>query len=320
MVLKKPLLISRERSMSEFQLTTPVAFIIFNRPDTTERVFAEIARARPPKLLVVGDGPRANRPGEAEKVAACRAIIDRVNWPCEVLTNYSEANLGCKVRVSSGLDWVFEQVPEAIVLEDDCLPHPTFFRFCQELLERYRDDERIGMISGDNFQFGHSINDDSYYFSNINHIWGWASWRNRWQSDYDVDLKLWPKIREEKRFRNWFGTKSEQDNFAEIIENVYQGKVNTWDYQWNFASRIKGRIAVMPNVNLISNIGFGVEATHTTGQSAFANLPVMPINFPLKHPNMVFANRVLDSRFCQLSMNKSLIGSIKNKIKKIISV
>ena len=306
--------------MSEFQLITPVAFIIFNRPDTTERVFAEIARARPPKLLVVGDGPRANRHGEAEKVAACRAIIDRVDWPCEVLTNYSEANLGCKVRLSSGLDWVFEQVAEAIILEDDCLPHPTFFRFCQELLERYRDDERIGMISGDNFQFGYAINDDSYYFSNINHIWGWASWRNRWQSDYDVDLKLWPKIREEKRFRDWFGTKSEQDNFAEIIENVYQGKIDTWDYQWNFASRIKGRIAVIPNVNSISNIGFGVEATHTTGQSKFANLPIMPINFPLKHPYMVFANRVMDSRFWQLSMNKSIIVFIKNKIKKIISV
>ena len=149
--------------MSDFQLKTPVAFIIFNRPDTTERVFAEIVKAKPPKLLVVGDGPRANREGDAAKVAAARAITKRVDWPCEVLTNFSEVNLGCKVRVSSGLDWVFEQVPEAIILEDDCLPHQTFFRFCEELLERYRDDQRIGMISGDNFQFGHTINDDSYF-------------------------------------------------------------------------------------------------------------------------------------------------------------
>ena len=304
--------------MSDFQLTTPVAFIIFNRPDTTERVFAEIARARPPKLLVVGDGPRANRPGEAEKVAACRAIIDRVDWPCEVLTNYSETNLGCKARVSSGLDWVFEQVPEAIILEDDCLPHPTFFRFCQELLGRYRDDERVGMISGDNFQFGYAINDDSYYFSNINHIWGWASWRNRWQGDYDVNLKLWPKIRDEKRFRDWFVSKSEQDNFAEILENVYQGKIDTWDYQWQFASRINGRMAVMPNVNLISNIGFGVEATHTTGQSKFENLPVIPIDFPLKHPSAVFASRILDGRFQRLATSESLIGSMKNKLKNFL--
>lgn len=302
--------------MSEFQLTTPVAFIIFNRPETTEHVFTEIARARPPKLLVVGDGPRANRDGEAAKVATARAIVNRVNWPCEVLTNFSETNLGCKVRVSSGLDWVFEQVTEAIILEDDCLPHPTFFRFCQELLERYRDDQRIGMISGDNFQFGHTLNDDSYYYSNINHIWGWASWRSRWQHDYDVDLKLWPKIRDEKRFYEWFGSKSEQDDFADYLERVYQGKIDTWDYQWQFASRLNGRIAAMPNVNLISNIGFGVEATHTTGLSKFANLPVKQINFPLKHPSAVFGSITLDQR----SAKKSLSRLIKSKIKKIVAI
>src|SRR5512139_3287315 len=176
--------------MSDWQLKTPVAFIIFNRPDTAERVFAEIAKARPPKLLVVADGPRANRSGEAEKCAATRAIIDRVDWDCEVLTNFSDTNLGCKNRVSSGIDWVFEQVPEAIILEDDCLPHPTFFRFCEELLERYRDDERIGMISGDNFQLGQKRTDASYYFSRYNHIWGWASWRRAWRH-YDREASAW---------------------------------------------------------------------------------------------------------------------------------
>jgi len=305
--------------MSEFQLTTPVAFIIFNRPDTTERVFDEIARARPPKLLVVGDGPRASREGEAAKVAATRAIINRVDWPCEVLTNFSEVNIGCKVRVSSGLDWVFEQVSEAIILEDDCLPHPTFFRFRQELLEHYRDDQRIGMISGDNFQFGHTINDDSYYFSNINHIWGWASWRSRWQHDYDVDLKHWPKIRDEKRFNDWYSHKAYQDIFAETLEKVYQGKIDTWDYQWQFASRLNGRISVMPNINLISNIGFGVEATHTTGQSEFSNLPIMQINFPLKHPEAIFASKTLDKRFNNRAMQKSLLQSIKSKLKRIFT-
>lgn len=306
--------------MPEFQLTTPVAFIIFNRPDTTAQVFAEIARARPPKLLIVGDGPRANREGEAAKVAATRAVISRVDWPCEVLTNFSEVNLGCKVRVSSGLDWVFEQVSEAIILEDDCLPQPTFFRFCQELLARYRDDERIGMISGDNFQFGHTINDDSYYFSNINHIWGWASWRGRWQHDYDVDLKLWPKIRDERRFYEWFSSKAEQDNFAVSLEKVYQGKLDTWDYQWQFASRINGRVAIMPNVNLISNIGFGASATHTTGQSEFANLSVIEINFPLKHPSAIFGSITLDNKFNQRVVKNALLNRIKSKIKKIITI
>lgn len=305
--------------MPEFELRTPVAFIIFNRPDTTEMVFREIAHARPPKLLVVGDGPRANREGEAEKVAAARAIIKRVDWPCEVLTNYSDTNLGCKVRVSSGLDWVFEQVPEAIILEDDCLPHPTFFRFCEEMLERYRDDQRIGMISGDNFQFGHTINDDSYYFSNINHIWGWASWRSRWQHDYDVRMESWPEARDEGRVADWVSEKSEQDSLTDIFESVYQEKIDTWDYQWAFASRINGRISVMPNVNLICNIGFGVQASHTTVESEFANLPLVSIIFPLNHPSMFFASKTLDHIFNQRVARQSLTKRIKSVVKKFLT-
>jgi hypothetical protein len=302
----------------DFQLTTPVAFIIFNRPDTTERVFAEIAKAKPPKLLVVGDGARTNREGEAAKVAATRAIIDRVDWPCEVLTNFSETNMGCKRRVSTGLDWVFEQVEEAIILEDDCLPHPTFFRFCQELLEKYRDDQHVSMISGDNFQFGYHLNDDSYYFSNFNHIWGWASWRSRWQHDYDVAMKHWPKIREEKRVNDWFGTKAEQDSFADAYEKVHQNKIDTWDYQWNFGSRLNGRIAVMPNVNLISNIGFGAEATHTIGGSELADMAVEEMVFPLKHPKAVFASISLDKRFSNQFSKTSLHKRITDTLRKLI--
>lgn len=304
--------------MTKFQLNTPVVFIIFNRPDTADRVFAEIAKAKPPKLLVVGDGARANRLGEAEKVAATRAIINRVDWDCEVLTNFSEVNLGCKQRVSSGLDWVFEQVEEAIILEDDCLPHPTFFRFCEELLTYYRNDQRVGMISGDNFQFGHRLNDDSYYFSNFNHIWGWASWRSRWQSDYDVAMKRWPKIRDEGRVVDWFGTKAEQGCLAAAFERVYQGKIDTWDYQWNFANRLNGRIAVMPNVNLISNIGFGVDATHTTGGGVLANMQVEEIGFPLKHPDAFFASIVLDARYSKKFIALSFYRRVKAKVANLL--
>lgn len=156
--------------MIDWRLTTPVAFLVFNRPDTTIRVFEEIRRARPPKLLVVADGARADRPGEAEKCAQVRAIVEQVDWECGVLKNYADDNMGCKRRISSGLDWVFANVEEAIILEDDCLPHPSFFRFCEELLRRYRDDERVMMISGDNFQFGKKRTDYSYYFSKYPHI------------------------------------------------------------------------------------------------------------------------------------------------------
>ena len=280
--------------MSEFKLETPVAFIIFNRPDTTERVFAEIAKAKPTKLLVVADGARTNKVGESEKVAATRAIIDRVDWDCEVLTNYSDVNLGCKRRVSSGIDWVFEQVEEAIILEDDCLPDPTFFRFCQELLEHYRYDQRVGIISGDNFQFGNRRNDDSYYFSKYVHIWGWATWRDRWQSTYDVELKKWPIIRNGGWLEDIVGNKKEAANWKNIFERTYKGEIDTWDYQWVFANFLGGRINVMPNVNLISNIGFGVDATHTIGESNVENLPVNSISFPIKHPIGVFRNLKAD--------------------------
>lgn len=304
--------------MSDFKLATPVAFLIFNRPDTTQRVFAGIAKARPPKLLVVGDGPRDSRPGEAEKVDATRAIMSRVDWPCEVLTNFSDINLGCKKRVSSGLDWVFEQVPEAIILEDDCLPHPTFFQFCEELLICYRDDQRIGMISGDNFQFGHRLNDDSYYFSNINHIWGWASWRSRWQHDYDVTIQHWPIIRDEGRIKDWYGSKVMQDTFHKTFENVYKGTIDTWDYQWNFGSRLNGRIAIMPHVNLISNIGFGAEATHTTGGSRLANITVAAMQFPLKHPDAICASVTLDQRFFSNFNQPGFMNKLGMNIRKLI--
>jgi len=279
--------------MSEFTLTTPVAFIIFNRPDTTALVFAEIAKARPPKLLVVGDGPRAHKAGEAERVAATRAIIDQVDWPCEVLTHFSQTNLGCKKRVSSGINWIFEQVEEAIILEDDCLPDPSFFRFCQESLQRYRHDARIGMISGDNFQIGRAPITDSYYFSKYVHIWGWASWRDRWQA-YDVDMGLWPQVRDQRRIEDLVLEKSEVPFWQSIFERVYRGEIDTWDYQWVFANWYMGRLNILPSVNLISNIGFGADATHTTGSSPLANLPTGSMAFPLTHPSIQARNREAD--------------------------
>ena len=300
--------------MSDWQLKTPVAFIIFNRPDTTERVFAEIAKARPPKLLVVADGPRDNRAGEAEKCAATRAIIDRVHWDCEVLTNYSDRNLGCKRRVSSGIDWVFERVEEAIILEDDCVPDPTFFRYCQELLDRYRYDHRIGLISGDNFQFGRRRNDDSYYFSKYVHIWGWATWRDRWAGSYDVAMTKWPRIREEGWLADIVGNEREVVFWHKIFERVYRGEIDTWDYQWVFANWVEGRSTVLPAINLITNIGFDANATHTTGDSELANLPSHALTFPLKHPVGVIRNMQADAFSETKCFQIPLAKRIRNKL------
>ena len=180
--------------MPDWQLKTPVAFIIFKRPQETERVFAEIRKVKPQKLLVVADEPVQIDRGRP-RLRSARAIIDRVDWDCEVLKNYADVNLGCRLRVSSGINWVFDTVEEAIIMEDDCLPHPTFFRFAEELLDRYRDDRRMMSISGQNVQFGRKRTDYSYYFSRYTHCWSWASWRRAWQH-YDLDMKLWPEIRD----------------------------------------------------------------------------------------------------------------------------
>jgi len=279
--------------MSDFQLTTPVALLIFNRPDTTAQVFQAIAKAKPPKLLVVADGPRSSRPGEAEKCQATRAIIEQVDWPCEVITHYADTNMGCKLRVSSGISWIFEQVEEAIILEDDCLPDPTFFRYCQEMLERYRDNERVGMVSGGNLQFGQTRGQGSYYFSKYTHIWGWASWRRAWKH-YDRDIVLWPSFRDQGLLEQLFETDGERTYWRNSFQWVHEGSLDTWDVSWTFTALTHGLLQVVPNVNLISNIGFGPNATHTHVVGVHANLPTEPILFPLQHPVFVLPDIAAD--------------------------
>ncbi|MBP2629115.1 MAG: hypothetical protein H6Q68_3826 [Firmicutes bacterium] len=289
--------------MNEFQLMTPVVFIVFNRPNTTEQVFKEIRNAKPPTLLVIADGPRTDRPGEVEKCTAVRAIIEQVDWDCQVLTNYSDTNLGCRKRVASGLDWVFNIVDEAIILEDDCVPHPTFFCFCQELLKRYRTDERVMTISGNNFQYGRQRTAYSYYFSRYAHLWGWATWRRAWNC-YDVDMKLWPEIRDGAWLFDILGSTRPEiregqcqidirrsirviQYWHNVFEHTYKGRIDTWDYQLVFASWLQNSIHILPNINLVSNIGFGPEATHTKVANRCANLSVTGMEYPLYHPQFV---------------------------------
>jgi len=277
-----------------WSLSTPVVFIIFNRPDVTQKVFDEIAHIKPPKLLVIADGPRDNRLGEVEKCHLTRAIIDQVNWKCEVLTNYSDKNLGCKERIVSGLNWVFHEVEEAIILEDDCLPDPSFFRFCSEMLERYRDDERIGMISGDNFLPRNWIFDSDYYFSRYSHIWGWATWRRAWVK-YDPEIVTWPSLRVQGWLKSLGLKKSEQQYWGKMFDKVHVSEIDTWDYQWVYVCWFNNMLSVMPKVNLISNIGFGKDATHTKGGSIYANLPTQPIKFPLKESNIILPDTAADN-------------------------
>ncbi len=291
-------------------MKSPVVFFIFNRPKTTELVFAEIAKAKPPNLLVVGDGPRQERPGEDALCAAARKVIERVDWNCEVRTNYAEKNMGCGRRVSSGIDWAFENVEEAIFLEDDCLPHPSFFRFCDELLDRYRHDERVMAISGDNFQFGRKRCDYSYYFSRYVHVWGWASWRRAWKY-YDAQMPQWPMIRNGGWLNNLLADPREVDFWAFTFDQTQQGKIDTWDYQWVFACWLQSAFCIIPNVNLVSNIGFGGGSTHTHRKNRAAEISTEEMVFPLKHPSNMIRDSQADQNTARLFFRRSLRSKAK---------
>ncbi len=270
---------------------TPIVFLIFNRPEPTQRVFEQIAQAQPARLLVVADGPRNDL--EAEKCHQACAVIEQVDWDCEVLTNFSETNLGCKRRISSGLDWAFGLCDEAIIIEDDCLPNPTFFRFCAELLARYRDDERIALVSGSNFQRGRKRGHGSYYFSHYMHIWGWASWRRVWKN-YDVEMRRWAELRR----KNWLEGILGNDAAAHwriSLDKVFDGSLDTWDLQLSFSNWAHGQLAILPNVNLVSNIGFNEYATHThTDIYGVANMICNDMMFPLEHPSEVVCDEEAD--------------------------
>jgi hypothetical protein len=299
-------------------MKTPVALIIFNRPETTERVFEAIRQAQPPKLLVISDGPRPDRIGEAEKCAQARAIIDRVDWDCEVMTNYSDVNLGCELRPATGIDWVFQQVEEAVILEDDCLPDLTFFTFCDELLEKYRHDTRIMAIAGSNFQFGRQRTTDSYYFSRYPHCWGWATWRRAWQY-FDVEMKLWPTVRDGNWLRDTLDKESEIQSWQKKFQSIEDRTTTTvWDYQWTFACWIQNGLTILPNVNLTTNIGFGVNATHTTrADSKYANMTNCAMSFPLQHPQFVIRDSQADLHTHHQLFDGSLSNRVKNAIERI---
>lgn len=265
-------------------ISAPVIFLIYRRPDLTARVFAKIREAQPKQLFVVADG--AKNADEQTKCEQARAVIEQVDWDCEVHKNYADHNMGCRDRIASGVGWAFSQVESAIILEDDCLPNSSFFPFCEELLEKYKDDERIMTISGNNFQNGISRTNYTYYFSKYNHCWGWATWRRAWQY-WDDDPQKWTEFRELGLFRSLHQNPKELNYWTQIMDEIFYYKhPNTWDYQWTFACWAQNGLTVLPNVNLVANIGFSKGATHITNLGKLANLPTHEIEH-IKHPQFV---------------------------------
>ncbi|MBW4672275.1 MAG: glycosyltransferase family 2 protein [Cyanomargarita calcarea GSE-NOS-MK-12-04C] len=297
---------------------TPIVFIIFNRPDVTEKVFNVIRQVQPSKLLVIADAPRQNRPDDEKDCAATRKIIERVDWDCEVLKNYADTNLGIKLRISSGLNWVFDIVEEAIILEDDCLPELSFFPFCEELLKKYQNDDRIMTISGNNFQFGRKRTEYSYYFSRYTLIWGWATWRRAWQK-YDVEMKHWDSVRNHNWLHDILDDSRTVKYWSSLFQGCYEGSINSWALPWTFTSWIQNTLSILPNVNLVSNIGFSPNASHTRDTcNPLANYPTESIEFPLQHPPFIIRDRLADQFTQQTQFDIDIKLRFKRKFQRVL--
>jgi len=285
---------------------TAVAMIVFNRPELTRRVLAAVAQARPTKLFVIADAARAVRPGEEARVAEVRALFDEIDWPCTVHRNFSDTNNGCKRRIISGIDWLFENVDSAIILEDDCLPVPKFFDYCEEMLSTYRDDPRVFSISGSNFL--DTIEPAGHYFSQTPANWGWATWRDRW-AHYVGD----PDDVAAVVSRTWRRQPMKWAYWRKIFSMLATGKFDAWDYQWMLTHWRHNAMCVKPTQNLVENIGFGSDATHTADTSSWlARLPVYDGNESFTQaPAAVVPDRERDAveavRLTQISL-KTLIA------------
>ncbi|MEJ8842212.1 hypothetical protein WG954_07445 [Lacibacter sp. H375] len=282
---------------------TPVLFIIFNRPNTTKKVFECIRMAQPSKLFIAADAARESHPTDKERCDAARAIVQKIDWPCEVRTLFREKNLGCGEAVSEAINWFFSENEEGIILEDDCLPHPDFFVFANQMLQHYRNDKRIISINGSNL--GYKLADgNSYTYSRFMNMWGWATWKDRALS-IDYSMRRWKK---QKKQGWWLFRKLRQYFFDTDINwyRLWQNKFNkvaedkgfTWDWQWMFHQMDKNQLSIVPAVNLVSNIGFDADGTHThEAENPAANIPTYALEQPLKHPSSIKPDFIYEEEY-----------------------
>lgn len=283
--------------MSEERFNVPVLLVVFNRPKATKVTLDAIRQVKPTKLYVAADGPRKNKAGEAEVCKEVRdLVLNGVDWDCEVKTLFREENVGCGRGVSEAVTWLFDNEETGIIIEDDCVATKSFFYFCRDLLDYYKDNEKIMHIGGNNFQNGKKRGNASYYFSAYSHNWGWATWRNRWKK-FDFNLDHLEDFEQSNRIYN-ISNRDEVRTFwiYQLQTNKKENKkVDIWDQQWLFSIWNANGVAVIPNENLVTNIGDGSDATHSFDKSShLINIPAYEIKFPLKHPKSLDINREAD--------------------------
>jgi hypothetical protein len=297
-----------------YKVKSPILFLVFNRPEETRRVFDAIRKAEPKVLYLAADGPRPSNEQDVELCALTKNVLRDISWPCEVRVLYQEVNLGCKIAVSRAISWFFENEEEGIILEDDCLPSQDFFRFCDEQLEFYRDDHRIGHICGVNFQDNLKRGTADYYFSRLSHVWGWASWRRVW-SKYDlgmvaleegINIDFLESLTSNRLFKKFL--------YKEFLRTK-GGQINTWDYQYFYSNILNGYLSIIPNYNMISNIGFNESGTHTfNADSPLANMKHQPLPLHILAPKVFVPNKLADT----YSLNKEIPSLFKQYYSSII--
>lgn len=270
-------------------MDTPVFLIVFNRPQHTRQVLNRLREVRPKHLYVIADGPRNDHPQDAALCTEVRELLELVDWPCNLIRDFADNNFGCKRRIISGITAGFEHFDRAVIMEDDCLPNPSFFQFSTELLDHYHDQSEVMNIAGTCMQ---ETGPESYFFSNYFLCWGWATWRRAWRhydpSLHDLEttwLTAQKQIPASRRARR---------NYFKALCATKRGEIRSWDYQWNYTCLRMGGLTIVPSHRLIDNIGFGEEATHTAAAGCYDSLPaVRPLNFPLTHPPRLELNKQL---------------------------
>ena len=303
--------------VTDITLTSPVLFLIFNRPETTQQVFSAIRKAKPPRLYVAADGPRSDYPNEDEKCEHSRKIATNVDWGCEVKTLFRDQNLGCRLAVGQAIYWFFEQEPEGIILEDDCLPSQSFFWFCQEMLEYFRNDKAVGVICGfysNELEYKPSA---SFFFSRYLRVWGWAGWR-RSNEGYDSNINL--LIEKQNTWKKDIFSRTDiflKRYWQDMFEEVGSGKIDTWDIQLQYLLWQKKQQVIVSSKNLVQNIGWA-QGAHPLTKDNNHELATSEINFPLTTPDMTERDTRADQVIEKISYQITIFSFLKKLLRKMI--
>jgi hypothetical protein len=300
----------------------PVLVTVFNRPSETAQVLDRLRLVKPRRIFLSADGPRPGHPGDAAKCQEVRALLaQNIDWDADVYTDFSPDNLGLRRRMGSAISWALERVDRIIILEDDCIPEITFFRFCTELLHRYANDGRIGAITGDNFQPRGFDCGASYYFSRYAHCWGWATWRRAWKL-YDDAMSDWPQVRNSDWLNQHFSNSLEALYWRQLFDGTYEGKIQSWAYRWTYSFWRHGMLAATPAKNLVCNIGTGPAATNTRDHEEDKHGRLaQDMDFPLQHPlnveRHIQADRFAQQKVFGRAKDPSMAGRLKRLLIKI---